>query len=88
MQPEDLAQAITESSRIPTHERVVHEYRFFRRDGSEVWIHDEFGCCATSPAGRTGWWARGRRSPSEADGNRLLRTQRLERVGAGQRHRP
>ena len=41
MHPEDLARVITDSGRILAHERIVHEYRFLRRDGRVVWINDE-----------------------------------------------
>jgi hypothetical protein len=34
--PEDLARVITGSGRILGHERIVHAYRFLRRDGRMV----------------------------------------------------
>jgi two-component system cell cycle sensor histidine kinase/response regulator CckA len=82
VQPEDLARVIIESSRIPAHEHVVHEYRFLRRDGSVVWIHDELRLLRDAtgqPREVVGAWTDiTERKELETH---LLRTQRLESVG-------
>ena len=80
--PEDLARVISESGRIPAHEHVVHEYRFLRRDGGVVWIHDELQLlrdAAGQPYEVVGAWTDiTKRKELETH---LLRTQRLESVG-------
>jgi PAS domain S-box-containing protein len=80
--PEDLARVITDSGRILSHEHIVHEYRFLRRDGSVVWIHDELRLlrgATGQPHEVVGAWTDiTERKELETH---LLRTQRLESVG-------
>ena len=80
--PEDVARVITDSSRILTREHIVHEYRFLRRDGEVVWIHDELRLlrdAAGRPQKVVGAWTNiTERKELETH---LLRTQRLESVG-------
>jgi len=82
VQSEDLARVITDSGRILTHEHVVHEYRFLRRDGSVVWINDELQLLRDAtgqPYEVVGAWTDiTERKELETH---LLRTQRLESVG-------
>ena len=76
------ARVITDSSRILTREHIVHEYRFLRRDGEVVWIHDELRLlrdAAGRPQKVVGAWTNiTERKELETH---LLRTQRLESVG-------
>ena len=80
--PEDVARVITDSGRILAHEHIVHEYRFLRRDGSVVWIHDEMHLLRDAtgqPHEVVGAWTDiTERKELETH---LLRTQRLESVG-------
>jgi PAS domain S-box-containing protein len=80
--PEDLARVITDSGRILAHEHIVHEYRFLRRDGSVVWVHDELRLlrgATGQPQEVVGAWTDiTERKELETH---LLRTQRLESVG-------
>ena len=80
--PEDLARVITDSGRMLAHEHIVHEYRFLRRDGSVVWIHDELRLlrgATGQPQEVVGAWTDiTERKELETH---LLRTQRLESVG-------
>jgi len=80
--PEDLARVITDSGRILAREHIVHEYRFLRRDGSAVWIHDELRLLrgvTGKPHEVVGAWTDiTERKELETH---LLRTQRLESVG-------
>ena len=80
--PEDLARVITDSGRILSHEHIVHEYRFLRRDGGVVWIHDEVHLLRDAtgqPHEVVGAWTDiTERKELETH---LLRTQRLESVG-------
>ena len=80
--PEDLARVIIDSGRILAREHIVHEYRFLRRDGSVVWIHDELRLLRDAtgqPQEVVGAWTDiTERKELEAH---LLRTQRLESVG-------
>ncbi len=85
--PEDLARVIADSGRILAREllareHLVHEYRFLRRDGSVVWIHDELRLlrgAAGQPHEVVGAWTNiTERKELETH---LLRTQRLESVG-------
>src|SRR5208283_2632634 len=80
--PEDLARVITDSGRILAREHIVHEYRFLRRDGSVVWIHDEMHLLLDAtgqPHEVVGAWTDiTERKELETH---LLRTQRLESVG-------
>jgi signal transduction histidine kinase/CheY-like chemotaxis protein len=73
---------ITDSSRILTREHIVHEYRFLRRDGVVVWIHDELRLLRDAtgqPQKVVGAWTNiTERKELETH---LLRTQRLESVG-------
>ena len=82
MHPEDLARVITDSGRILAHEHIVHEYRFLRRDGGVVWIHDEVHLLRDAtgqPHEVVGAWTDiTERKELETH---LLRTQRLESVG-------
>jgi PAS domain S-box-containing protein len=80
--PEDLARVITDSGRILSHEHIVHEYRFLRRDGGVVWINDELHLLRDAtgqPHEVVGAWTDiTERKELETH---LLRTQRLESVG-------
>jgi PAS domain S-box-containing protein len=80
--PEDLARVIIDSGRILAHEHIVHEYRFLRRDGGVVWIHDELQLQrdATGQPHEvvSAWTDITERKELETH---LLRTQRLESVG-------
>jgi PAS domain S-box-containing protein len=80
--PEDVARVITDSSRILAREHIVHEYRFLRRDGSVVWIHDELrllrGATGQPHEVMGAWTDITERKELETH---LLRTQRLESVG-------
>ena len=80
--PEDLARVIIDSGRILAHEHIVHEYRFLRRDGGVVWIHDEVHLLRDAtgqPHEVVGAWTDiTERKELETH---LLRTQRLESVG-------
>jgi PAS domain S-box-containing protein len=80
--PEDLTRVIIDSGRILAREHIVHEYRFLRRDGNVVWIHDELRLLrgATGhPQEVVGAWTDiTERKELETH---LLRTQRLESVG-------
>ena len=80
--PEDVARVITDSSRILAREHIVHEYRFLRRDGGVVWIHDELRLLRDAtgqPHEVVGAWTDiTERKELETH---LLRTQRLESVG-------
>ena len=80
--PEDLARVIIDSGRILAHEHIIHEYRFLRRDGSVVWIHDEVHLlrdATNQPHEVVGAWTDiTKRKELETH---LLRTQRLESVG-------
>ncbi len=80
--PEDVTRVITDSGRILAREHIVHEYRFLRRDGSVVWIHDEMHLLLDAtgqPHEVVGAWTDiTERKELETH---LLRTQRLESVG-------
>jgi len=80
--PEDLARVITDSGRILAREHIVHEYRFLRRDGGVVWVHDELRLlrgATGQPHEVVGAWTDiTERKELETH---LLRTQRLESVG-------
>jgi PAS domain S-box-containing protein len=80
--PEDLARVITDADRILAREHIVHEYRFLRRDGGVVWIHDELRLLRDAngqPQEVVGAWTDiTERKELETH---LLRTQRLESVG-------
>jgi PAS domain S-box-containing protein len=80
--PEDLARVITDADRILSREHIVHEYRFLRRDGGVVWIHDELRLvrgATGQPQEVVGAWTDiTERKELETH---LLRTQRLESVG-------
>jgi len=80
--PEDVTRVITNSSRILAREHIIHEYRFLRRDGSVVWIHDEVHLLRDAtgqPHEVVGAWTDiTERKELETH---LLRTQRLESVG-------
>jgi PAS domain S-box-containing protein len=80
--PEDLARVITDSGRILSHEHIVHEYRFLRRDGGVVWINDELHLLRDAtgqPHEVVGAWTDITERKSLE--THLLRTQRLESVG-------
>jgi PAS domain S-box-containing protein len=82
VRPEDLARVITDSGRILSHQHIVHEYRFLRRDGGVVWINDELHLLRDA-AGQphevvSAWTDITERKELETH---LLRTQRLESVG-------
>jgi PAS domain S-box-containing protein len=80
--PEDVARVITDADRILDREHIVHEYRFLRRDGGVVWIHDELRLLRDAvgqPYEVVGAWTDiTERKELETH---LLRTQRLESVG-------
>jgi PAS domain S-box-containing protein len=80
--PEDVARVITDADRILAREHIVHEYRFLRRDGGVVWIHDELRLLRDAtgqPSEVVGAWTDiTERKELETH---LLRTQRLESVG-------